>query len=449
MCNIKVADSGENLFPLKDEDLDEGLRLFSQIQTDKHTISTIMEELGERCGRRGTRPALVDEFPQIADGRAVEPSWARHFTALKVHESPFASSHVMTSTYGSGKHGVTHGALRLYSLVHIAVAVAIGLMGAASGRGLAVWIIVLRLSISNLGADRLPGNDFILSLLAIDKCSFYYTTPRASNRLSGDVRAYALPGWSLAAASAIPLLEVTVISAGWFYGAIKAETLRPSGLVGHGMLWLSAITSLALSVRALLGIKQRLQGRMLGIWRMTYKVRYAIGERSLVVPVGKILSSPAFSSSELALIATATRETNVDVFTLESILRHPRFANLLQEFVALEVLRLKYSDDAVVLRGDPSTKVSVRTEYPWIQTSLCVVILMLCCCLSVVYAYYPLPRWVKIVTEIIVTMDVMWFTTLGRATQSGLTHNKDSAMCFMVASLVVSSIWYVGVKDVG
>ena len=135
MCNIKVADSGENLFPLKDEDLDEGLRLFSQIQTDKHTISTIMEELGERCGRRGTRPALVDEFPQIADGRAVEPSWARHFTALKVHESPFASSHVMTSTYGSGKHGVTHGALRLYSLVHIAVAVAIGLMGASVWQG--------------------------------------------------------------------------------------------------------------------------------------------------------------------------------------------------------------------------------------------------------------------------------------------------------------------------
>jgi hypothetical protein len=44
--------------------------------------------------------------------------------------------------------------------------------------------------------------------------------------------------------------------------------------------------------------------------------------------------------------------------------------------------------------------------------------------------------------------NVMWFLTLGQVAFHGLLHDRGTCLC-MVASLVASSIWYVGVEDVG
>jgi hypothetical protein len=40
-----------------------------------------------------------------------------------------------------------------------------------------------------------------------------------------------------------------------------------------------------------------------------------------------------------------------------------------------------------------------------------------------------------------------WYGTLERT--AGVPHNRDTSVCFTVATLVASSVWYVGVKDVG
>jgi hypothetical protein len=188
--------------------------------------------------------------------KGIDPFWAKLFTGLSHEETPFIHAHVLTDAYGSGKHG-THGAVRMYFLVHLTIAVAIGLMGAASGRGLAVWVMSVRLPLASLGATNIPGQDYLLSLVSIDGCSYFDTMPAGSHRLAGEARSGSLPGWVLILTAMMPILETLIISARRFYGALNSLRLTPPGVVGNGMLGLSTLTAMALSIRALLGVKQR------------------------------------------------------------------------------------------------------------------------------------------------------------------------------------------------
>ncbi|KIN00793.1 hypothetical protein OIDMADRAFT_165397 [Oidiodendron maius Zn] len=451
LCTVRDKETRSAHFPLRDEDLVEALRLFKELGVaEKDGMAIIIDTLTQRCLRKATRPAYQNEVSQVVDGIEGDPSWARIFTGLKQEETPFIYTHVMTDAYGSGKRGTTHGAVRMYSVVHLTIAVAIGLMGAASGRGLAVWLMSVRLSLANLGAANIPGQDYLLSLISIDGCNYFDTMPSNSNRLAGEVQSNSLPGWVLTLTAMVPILETLIIAAGWIYGALNSLRLAPSGVVGNGMLGLSTLTAMALSIRALLGVKQRLSGRLLGIWSSSHGIRLALGVRSLRIPVDKIVASPEFSKSALGLIVAISREPSTEEnFVLDGLLRHPLVGTLVQQFLITEILQYQYEIDDVVARGGESHAVSTKSEYPWIQTSICIIVTMISCCVCTIYAYYPLPVWVRYVTEIIMAANVMWFSTLERVAFHGLLHDRGTYLCFMVASLVVSSIWYVGVEGVG
>jgi hypothetical protein len=451
LCTVRDKETRGIHFPLGEDDLAEALRLFNEPgATEKTGITTIIDALAQRCNRRATRPAYQNEVSQVIDGIEGDPSWARIFTGLVHEQTPFISSHVLTDAYGSGKHGTTHGAVRMYSLVHLTVAVAIGLMGAASGRGLAVWVMSVRLSLASLGATNIPGQDYLLSLISIDGCRYFNTMPASSNHLAGEVQSGSLPGWVMTLTAMVPILETLIISAGWLYGALNSLRLTPSGVVGNGMLGLSTLTAMALCIRALFGVKQRLSGRLLGIWSSSHGIRIAVGVRSLRIPADRIIASPEFSKSALGLIAAVSRESSTEEnFVLDSLLRHPLVGTLVQQFLVTEILQYQYQTDDVVARGSEGIPVNTKSEYPWIQASICIIITMLSCCVSTIYAYYPLPVWVRYVTEIIMAANVMWFSTLERVAFYGILHDRGTYLCFMVASLVVSSVWYVGVEGVG
>ena len=450
LCTVRDKETRGIHFPLGDEHLVEALGLFNEPgSTEKSGMKIIIEALARHCNRKATCPAYQNEVSQVIDGIEGDPSWARIFTGLKHEESPFISSHVLTDAYGLGKLGTTHGAVRMYSLVHITIAVAIGLMGAASGRGLAVWVMSVRLSLASLGATNIPGQDYLLSLISIDGCYYFDTMPAGSNRLAGEVQSGSLPGWVLTLTAMVPILETLAISGGWLYGALNSLRLRPSGLVGNGMLGLSALTAMALSIRALLGVKQRLSGRLIGIWSSSHGIRLALGVRSLRIPIDRIFASPGFSKSALGLIAAISREPSTEEnFVLDGLLRHPLVGSLVQQFLVTEILRYQYETDDVVARGSECLPVNTKSEYPWIQTSICIIVTMLSCLVSTIYAYYPLPVWVRYITEIIMAVNVMWFSTLERVAFHGILHDRGTYLCFMVASLVVSSVWYVGVDGV-
>lgn len=348
--------------------------------------------------------------------------------------------------YGTEDGAVMNCALRMYCAVHLMVSCAIGLMGAASGRGLAVWIMAIRPTLRTLGAEDVNGSDVVASLFCSDGSSFQYETGDGSMVLAGDVVSPAMPSTHLIGAYILPLAELMIVFAGWFYGALKGETLKPSGVVGHGMLALSTIVGLSLSLRALFSIPTRLSGRLVGFWRMPHFVRTTVGVRSLEVNVDRILRSVNYSNTVLGLIARVLRAgDDDDCAVAECALRLPNTGNLLQQHVVTDILHYRYVDDHIVSKGVSAKRVTVRDNYPWFQTSCCIVVTLLCTCISVLYAYLTLPKWVKISAEILSATSATWFGTLDR--MSGFKHNRDTYISFMIATLVTSSVWYVGVRD--
>ena len=45
--------------------------------------------------------------------------------------------------------------------------------------------------------------------------------------------------------------------------------------------------------------------------------------------------------------------------------------------------------------------------------------------------------------------NVMWFSTLERVAFHGMLHDRGTYLCLMAASLVVLSVWYIGIEGVG
>lgn len=144
----------------------------------------------------------------------------------------------------------------MFVIIHITVSVAVGLMGAASGRGLAVWLMGIRPVLLSLGSQDVGGSDALVTLLAMDKSSFIYQSETGSSHLAGQATRYDRSRLSIALMFLVPLVEVALITAGWVYGALQAQKLPSTGVVGHGMLWLSALVGLSLSVKALLGTRE-------------------------------------------------------------------------------------------------------------------------------------------------------------------------------------------------
>lgn len=352
-----------------------------------------------------------------------------------------------SSQYGTDSAAVINCALRMYCAVHIMISCAVGLMGAASGRGLAVWIMAIWPTLRILGAENVNGSDVVASPFCSDESSFLCESGDGRTVLAGDGVSLAMPGRQPIGAYILPIAELNIVFAGWLYGALSAVTLKPSGVVAHGMLVLSTLVGLSLSLQALFIIPARLSGRLIGFRRMPHFVRVTVGVRSPEISVDRILTSPNCSNTVLALIATILRAGDDDDCTVaECALRLPSTGNLLQQHVVTDILQYQYLDDHMVSMGNPARPVAVRDNYPWIQTSCCIVVTMLCTCVSVVYAYFTLPTRVKILTAILSAASAARSGTLDR--MGGFGHNRDTYVSFMIATLVTSSIWYVGVRDV-
>jgi hypothetical protein len=443
LCGTKVKATDETMFPLSLDDIADGIAML--MQTPKVHVNDIVQELSQRRDTRASRVTYLSEQDKELQVNAGQLSWGYIFTSVRHRETPYLSLSTWTGRYGTDRGAVMKTATRMYVMVHLMVSCAVGIMGAASGRGLAVWIMAIRPTLLTLGAENVNGCDVIESLLSLHGSILQYETGDGSSLLAGDVLSYRMPWWQLAAAFFIPIMELSIITAGWLYGALRAARLQPSGVVGHGMLWLSALAGLSLSLRALLSLRSQVQGRLVGIWRKPDYVRYTVGARSLEISISEVLRSA--NGTVLSLIATILRDCTVDEYIIaECALRLPITGTLLEKHIAMKVLKYKYTGDEIVAKGDGPTPVSARAIYPWFQTCCCIVTSMLCCCVSVIYAYYPLPTWVKIVTEGLLAASAMWFATLERV--GGLKHHRDTYVCFMIATLVVSSIWYVGVRDV-
>lgn len=451
LCPSKAKQAGGNAFPLNEADITEGLTLLQQMP--KKSIANIVEIMSQKCDLQATRCAFVSEMYRELENNQIQPSFANVFTKVDGDESPYQSLKHWTGQYGSNRGSSMKCATRMYVMVHITVAAAVGLMGAASGRGLAVWLLAIRPTLQTLGTQSISGDDVVISLVSIDKSVFQYETGTGSSLLAGDITSSGLFWWHLGGASAVPLVELLIICAGWFYVALRVEKFSPSGVVGHGMLWLSTLVWLSLSVRALISIRQRLSGRMVGLWKTALFTRIEIGIRSLEVSVDRILNSPVYSNSVLGLVATILRDRSNEInesfaiLVAESALRRLATGTLLDHHLVMDVLKFQYSDDSVVFQGEPPTTVNVRGAYPWLQTCCCITLTMLCGCVLVVYAYCSLPSWVKIIAEVLLAASASWYWTLERTT--GLPHNRDTSVCFTVATLVASSVWYVGVRDLG
>ena len=412
-------------------------------------VSDIIRFLHDRCSIDATRCAWKSELP-TDDG--THPSLAYYFTNILVNETPYVSLKmaIRHSDVGVERIATSKSAIAMFILVHVTVSVAVGLMGAASGRGLAVWLMGIRPALLSLGSQNVGGNDALMTLLALDKSSLTYQSGAGSIDLAGHVTSHGKSYSSIVLIFLIPLLEVALITAGWLYGALQARKLPPTGVVGHGMLWLSALVGLSLSIRALLGIKQRFSGRLLGYRQIANHTMLTVAARNLEIPLDRILNSATYSNSIMALAVTILREDHDDnmvALTAESILARPEFNAALDEYIVNDILHYRYQGDEIISRGNPSKAVAPRDIYPWVQTCSCIILTILCGFVSMIYAYYNLPTWVKLITEGLLAISATWFSTLERT--AGLPHNRDTYVCFMVATLVISSVWYVGVQGLG
>ena len=436
--------SGASVFPLSIDTINQGISMLKA-----ESLSDIVRFLYDHCSIDATRCAYKSELP-TDDG--THPSLALHYTSILVNQTPFISHLTAIRQTGFGVERVTSpkSAIAMFILVHITVSVAVGLMGAASGRGLAVWLMGIRPALLSLGSENIGGTEALMTLLALDKSSFNYMSGGGSVDLAGQVTGYGKPLLPFLIIFVIPLLEMALITAGWLYGALQARKLAPTGVVGNGMLWLSALVGLALSARAFSGIKQRLSGRLLGYKQTANHSMTTVAVRDLEISSDRILSSTTYSNSIVALAVSVLRtddDDNMVTLTAESILARPEFNASIDEYIAKDILKYQYRGDAIISRGDPPKPVTPRNIYPWIQTSFCIALTMFCGCVTVVYAYCNLPKWVKPVTEVLLAISAMWFSTLERT--GGLPHNRDTYVCFMVATLILSSVWYVGVESLG
>ena len=445
----RFKDDETPAYPLRTEDISFAIEMLAS--GGKVHMDEVVRELWNRRDDRATRTTLAAEIPSFLAGRSEAiPSWSRIFTLVGHSESPFLRLRPWTGPFALSRGSEMDCAIRMYILALLTVGCAVGLMGAAAGRGLAVWLLAVYPTLGTFGAGNIQGDDPLPSLIALDKSSWHYESSDGSTLYAGDMISPGMTIWQLLAALVPTLAAALLIIAGWVYGSLRAERYAPSGVVGHGMLWLSITVTISLSLRAIVSIRKRWSARLIGRFKEMFFDRVVVGQTHTEIPPSKIIDSPRYGHSIISLAAKMLREgTSADIGIVECVLRLPEAGKCIGEFVVSEIIKYQYEGDSVVAAGDGEAQVPVTESsvYPWVQTFVCVILTMACCVVSAVYAYYPLPFWVKMVAEAVTATGAVWFSTLERI--GGLPHTRDAFVCFMAATMVVSSVWYVGVRDVG
>ncbi|KAI9779272.1 MAG: hypothetical protein M1816_003635 [Peltula sp. TS41687] len=440
----RVQVTNEFYFPLSSEDVTAAVAHLENGWSLDDIAAALCQQFDSRPSRCAFLNEVRSEIHQIS-------SLPRHVTGYTLPNAlvPFVSFHSLTTPGATSRTLVLTSAPLMYSLLHLTVSTAIGLMGAASGRGLSVWIMSVRPTLANLGTKNVAGDDSVISLLSFDKLHLQYETAIGSHLLANDALVFGLPTWHFVGALILPGLELAILFAGWLYGALRVEKLRPRGVVGHGMLWLAAVVGIALSMRTLVGIKKRRLGRLIGIRRSPEFVQYTIGSPT-AIETESLMQETKDGYDELRLITRLLQECSDDTesfLATSGILRRPEIGTMIAEYVVTKIFKYQYNGDSIEAKGDSGTPVAAARVYPWVQAACCSLLTAACAVMSVVYAYLDIPKWIKPMTEGLLAISAVWFASLERI--SPLHHNRDSYTCHMVATMVISAVWYVGVKDVG
>ncbi|KAF8459302.1 hypothetical protein BDZ91DRAFT_742204 [Kalaharituber pfeilii] len=399
---------------------------------------------------RDKRPSRCAYFAEVRAELKDEVTPARHITSFAQvgGELPFASNNLRTGAYGNCREVALRCSPFMYAALHMTITVAVGLMGAASGRGLAIWLIILRPALTSMGMTLFKVADLNLFLLSFNEAVLSYETGQGSPHVAGDMDVYGLPAWRILYSFALNVVELVIVIGGWAYGALRAEKSKPTGLVGHGMLALTVLVGIVLSLRALGGIRKRLLGRLVGTFQTQDYVRYILGT-SVAIPMELVRRSLSISE-DIRLVDTLLQECRNDKIAITSatdVLRYPSSATSITQHVVTNMIKYHYDGDSILCKGDPPITVSTWTEYTWRSAALCNLLTVACACVSICYAYLQFPNWVKLIVEVTLALSATGYATLERL--SNLQHNRDTYLSHMVATMVVSAVWYVGVKDLG
>ncbi|XP_024524819.1 uncharacterized protein LOC112344399 [Selaginella moellendorffii] len=443
---VRYADTDGMYSPLPGETIQALLEYTAScdannIEFDTNGVTTLI------CNEILRRPTRSMSMNESSSDVQQDPGMGRYITSYQLDGvvMPYVTIAKYVGDNTATRAALVGSAVWMYCIVHGMVSVAVGLMGAASGRGLAVWLFAPRMVMAKLGAEGIAGDDALLSLLGFDGVSCVVTAHGAN---VASIATDKIISWEpskrarMACLSiAFNIVELLLVVGGWLYGALKVEKLAPRGLVGHGMLWLATVVSTGLSLRTLVSVRERLKGRLIGIFAEVHHTRLAIARDH------KISSTP--SSPYLSLVSNILSRADHDVQSIEAaltLMRQPLFCSELQEHAAVEELGYAYQGDTLV-KESGNKVVTTASAFPWIRVALCVCITILCSAFGPVYAYMEMPRWSKIAAEVMLAGSATWFATLARTSRLEPSHSTQ--ICHMVATMVASAVWYVGVKDVG
>ncbi|KAF8197672.1 hypothetical protein K438DRAFT_1824492 [Mycena galopus ATCC 62051] len=434
-----------------------------------------------------TRVALVTEVISALQNTS---TIARYVTGWQIPDTSSPYIHVVkyTGSYATTRTLKVTSAFLLYMLVHLAVAVAVGLMAAATGRGLAVWLFSTRVLIGQIGGASFTGDDCLFTILAFAGIQLNMETEENNFLVAGDTLFWPMRIRVVVIVLLLNVLEIAVIAGGWVYGALQAQRFPPSGLVGHGMVWLAFCVSIMLAARAMIGLKERVTARIIGIFEVPGQPLFfqhsLHADCAFYIPAAADMKNDKYAILNLASeILSSTSDDTVALLSALRLLRSPSFATKIEEFVIEKCMAYTYKDDHFVSIKTAPSKEAQRKDllkekrlkkktvpqdsekqqqqpvpplvpeqtrgwkYPWRSFALCIVLVGLSACASTTYAYVPLPRWFKMCVEALVSICAVYVSTIDKA--SPLPHLQHSYMSFMVAATVVCSVWYVGVEGVG
>ncbi|KAJ7091039.1 hypothetical protein C8R44DRAFT_817652 [Mycena epipterygia] len=435
-----------------------------------------------------TRVALLTEVTSALQSTS---TIARHVTGWQVPDTSSPYIHIVkyTGSYATSRTLRVNSAFLMYILVHLAVAVAVGLMAAATGRGLAVWLFSTRVVISQIGGASFAGDDGLFTILAFADIQLNMETEEGNFLVAGDALLWSMRIREVVIVLLINVLEIAVIAGGWVYGALRAQRFPPTGLVGHGMVWLAFCVSIMLAARAMFGLKERVTARIIGIFEVpgqqSFRQHSLHTDCTLHIPAVADMDNDKYAILSLAseILSSASNDT-VALLSALRLLRSPSFATKVEEFAIEKCMAYVYKDDHLVsIKTAPSkearlkdlpnkkklkketavqdsekqqqpvppspTSVPEQTrgwKYPWKSFTVCIVLVGLSACASTTYAYVTLPKWFKMCVEVLVGVCAVYVSTLDRT--SPLPHLQHSYMSFMIAATVVCSVWYVGVEGV-
>ena len=438
----------------------------------------------------GHPPTRVAIRAEVAVALQNATTMARYITSWQIPDetTPFVQLNRAVGQYDSSCSLIVTSAVLMYTLVHLAVSVAVGLMAAATGRGLAVWIFSSRVVIAQLCGSAFVGDECFFTLLAFGNSALDMETDERAFLAAGDVSLQTMQFRFVLLAFALNLIEIIVIVGGWAYGALRAQRFAPTGLVGHGMVWLALTGSILLAIRALMGVKDRLSSRIIGIFQSESR-EYAF--QQLVVHQDCVLEIPTVTTNDashtalrdkytilhlISGILSHASEDGIALFSALCLLRTSSFAAKVEEFAVAECMSYVYDGDRLATihparKGPERQNLNSRTrriiqniekkmeliaevaptgrwQYPWETFTICIIVIMLSTGASATYTYVSqTPTWVKLVIELVVSICAVTVATLER--MSPLSHLQAPYMSFMIAATVVCSVWYVGVDSVG